>query len=277
MEASLAVGVDGGHLTCFLHTPPPEVSGGPVAERGRPAIVIGIHGGPTPALDEHAARRDAAPWVEAGFAYFAVDYRASGVLGPDESEKVLSGADVPGTGADARDIGLALTALSESELAQRVDLDRMLLYGYSYGAYVLNRWVTSDSLPESILFAVCHEGVADLRHVDEASLRIQIERRGCAPEECPEHWAEASPIERAEHVEVPMLLVYGENSPSRAQGAAWRDALHAHRVEIFWQELPGEGHVFSRASMRRVIREVSARWAEIGSSGPPPAARRGAT
>lgn len=266
MEASLTVPVDGGHLTCFLITPSREAVDGSGEERHRPALVIGIHGGPRPAMDEDAAHRDAVPWVEAGFAYFAVDYRASGVLGPEESAKALSGADVPGAGVDARDVSLAIAALSDSELAHRVDLDRSLLYGYSYGAYVLNRWVTNDSVPGSLRLAVCHEGVADLRQLDASSLQIQTERRGCTPVECPEHWAEASPIERAEYIEVPMLLVYGVDSPSYAQGAAWRDALGAQGIENYWQELPGEGHVFSRAAMGQVVRNVNSLWAKIGST-----------
>lgn len=276
MGASLAVPVEGGRLTCFMITPAPDSADGLGGERHRQAVVIGIHGGPSPALDEDAAHRDAAPWVEAGFAYFAVDFRASGVLGPEQRAKALSGADVPGAGADAHDVSAAIAALSESQLAHRVDLDRSILYGYSYGAYVLNRWVTNDVIPESIRLAVCHEGVADLRRMDRASMQIQIERRGCTPEACPEHWAAASPIERAERVEVPMLLVYGAESPSYAQGAAWRDALHAQGSENFWQVLPGEGHVFSPEAMSQLVRHVSALADRIGSTGRTSGTRRGA-
>lgn len=247
------VAVDGGSCESFLVLP---MSDGRSRGRRRPGLVVGLHGGPTPPLDEATAVRDAAPWNRAGFAYFAVDYRASGALGADESSRVLRGEDVPGESADARDVWAAFLALEASPHMAFVDPSRIVLYGFSYGAYVLNRWVTSGRLPESVTAAVCHEGVADLRSLDEESLQIQISRRGSTPDENPAHWADASPIERADAVTVRMLLAYGSDSPACAQGRLWRSRLREHGAEVHWLECRGEGHQFSQDGMDMMIGQL---------------------
>ncbi|MFC0674048.1 alpha/beta hydrolase family protein [Brachybacterium hainanense] len=230
-----------------------------------PPLVIDVHGGPWPGLDLDDATRRAAPWLEAGFAHLAVEYRASGALGRGPMEHVLRGADVPGPGDDASDVLAAWETLRRQPWAQEVDSDRAVLFGFSYGAYVVNRIVTHPSAFPRWGLAICHEGVADLRGLDQASMDMQVVRRGSTPGADPGHWSAASPVDAVQEVSTPMLLVYGGRSPVLAQGEAWRDALRRAGTEIDWHVAPGEGHVFAgeaAADIPRRARDLLGAWSD---------------
>lgn len=233
-----------------------------------PPLVVGVHGGPRPPMDGEIALREAQPWLQAGLAYLATDYRASGVLGQTQQERVLSGADVPGPGADAADVERCVRTLLAGPLSLLVDDSRRIVYGFSYGAYVVNRWVTWAEPHPSIRAVICHEGVADLWTLDDASMQIQADRRGSTPSSAPEHWSEASPIDRADRVRHPMTLIYGDRSPAFAQGQQWRHALENHAVPVTWREFAGQGHVFSTDAMYQVAAGIAAELEE-----PPEATR----
>lgn len=253
---TIPVGVEGGSIDCYVRFPGRNTKGQFRSSDCRPPLVFGIHGGPLPPMDKIIALRDSEPWLQAGMAYCAVDYRASGVLGDGERERVLSGADVPGAGCDARDVNDAVNAVLSSPWAEKVDQESIVIYGFSYGAYVLNRWLTNGPLPSSITLAVCHEGVADLRTLDEYSLQMQTERRRRSPEEDPEHWRAASPIERAHEVGIPVLLSYGENSAVVDNGRNWRDSLREAGARVEWLECANEGHLFSASGMQEIVASV---------------------
>lgn len=260
VDAEVAPGV----ITNLLVIPPGQ-TGRATSEIERPPVVVSLHGGPRPPLDPGEVIARAEPWIDEGFAFYAVDYRASEVLGRDAAEASLSGADLLGAGHDAGDAIAAIHALAGSELAGLVDMTSMILHGFSYGAYVLNRWLVDGEPLGGVRLAVCQEGVADLRTMDDASVAIQAARRGCRPEEDPEHWALASPIDRASQVEVPVLLAYGDRSPAYGQGAAWREALAAAGNRSFWHEAAGEGHVFSPAADRALAVAVTSAWRQLDS------------
>lgn len=264
MIRPVAAAVAPGVITSYLVTPPGRAGGAPT--RGeRPPVLVSLHGGPRPPLDPDEVVARAEPWIAEGFAFYAVDYRASEVLGRDAAEASLSGADLPGPGHDADDVVAAVHALAASEVAELVDLASTVLHGFSYGAYVLNRWLVDGEPLAGVRLAVCQEGVADLRTMDHASIAIQAARRGCGPEDDPEHWALASPIERASQVEVPVLLAYGDRSPAYGQGVAWREALTAAGNRPFWHEATGEGHVFSPAADRALAAAVASARCQLGS------------
>lgn len=243
----LHVDTDLGRLHAFLLMP--------IGTRGVP-LVVGLHGGPRPPLDLEAAQRDARPWIQAGFAYLAADYRASEVLGAAESVRVLSGDDVPGPGDDSRDVQACFEALVALPIAGQLNLNAVVVYGFSYGACVVNRWVTWMGKAVGVQLVVCHEGVADLRTLDEANTLIQAQRRGSTPEQAPEHWSAASPVDRAEQVQLPMVLAYGGASPLREQGLAWRSAVEQASAPVYWHEARGEGHVYSDSALEDLTRYV---------------------
>lgn len=260
VTAEVAPGV----ITNYLVTPPGPAGGVP-SDRRRPPVVVSVHGGPRPPLDPGEVIARAEPWIDEGFAFYAVDYRASEVLGRDAAEAALSGADLPGAGHDAGDVIAAIHALAGSGRAELVDMTSMILHGVSYGAYVLNRWLVDEETLADVRLAVCQEGVADLRTLDEASIEIQAARRGCRPEDAPEYWALASPIDRASQVDVPVLLAYGDHSPVHGQGVAWCEALTAAGNSPFWYEATGEGHLFSPAADRALVAAVASAWNQLNS------------
>ena len=138
-----------------------------------------------------------------------------------------------------------------------VDEHRVFVVGHSYGAYLLNRALTRT---HRFRAAVCWEGVADLRLLDEPSLAAQARWRGGRPHETPERWSAASPIDRAERVRTPTLLLCGANSTLAGQGQRWNEALRRAGVPAALVVEDGVGHTFVTDESSRRFRELVARW-----------------
>lgn len=193
-------------------------------------LVVDIHGGPTNGLivgRDHGLE----VWQQAGFAAIAPEYAAAGVGGAARVADAYLHFGEPDDDPNVQDILSAIAQARQAGLGKEV-----FLFGFSWGAFVLNRLLTTG-IPYRA--AVCWEGVADQRLFGEDSWRR--ERFG-TPEQHPERWAKSSPITRAGHVRTPLLLIYGQDGPNAEQGEAWYNALRQAGVPAELWIYPG-GHV----------------------------------
>jgi len=218
-------------------------------------LVVDLHGGPVGGLAAGDTSHLHA-WCEQGFAAFAPEYRASGILGREPMLASFRGEGLPVNDAVADDVLSGVESLAAEGLADEAGL---FLFGHSWGAYLVNRIVARD---HRFRAAVCWEGVADLRLLDSLVGGSAMQRclLGGRPDEVPEQWQRASPIELVGRVRTPMLLVYGEDSELKPQGLAWYTALRDHDVPCSLVLYRGEGHLLGRLENKADLFKRSASW-----------------
>ncbi|HEX3425730.1 MAG TPA: alpha/beta fold hydrolase [Acidimicrobiales bacterium] len=159
-----------------------------------------LHGGPIAALASGEQDRTGA-WIDPHWATFIPDFPSSGICGEDAMLAAFQARELPD---DDQEVDAILAGLDALVAASRCDRQRMFLVGHSYGAYLVNRAVSRTGRFRA---AVCWEGVADLRLLDEASLAVQSGLRGGSRRNAPLRWSAASPIDRVERIGAPMVLV----------------------------------------------------------------------
>jgi acetyl esterase/lipase len=133
-----------------------------------------------------------------GWAAWNIEFRRVGEV---------SGGGWPAT---AQDVAAAIDALADLEAP--LDLDRVVAIGHSAGGQ-LALWAAAARPDARVRLAgvVAQAGVHDLGEADRLDLGEGATARfmGGHANEVPEHYAEASPIERLP-VGVPVLLVHGD-------------------------------------------------------------------
>jgi dipeptidyl aminopeptidase/acylaminoacyl peptidase len=221
-------------------------------------LVVDLHAGPQGGLvvgnPDHLTHLDA--WCQHGFAAFAPDFRASGILGREAMLAALHGDGLPDDDREATDVLSGVESLLAAGLA---DPQRLFLFGHSYGAYLLNRILTVD---HRFAAAVCWEGVADLRLLDalQGGSAAQRAWRGGSPLEVPQRWAAASPAARAGRIRTPLLLVYGQDGIGPTHGVAWWTTLRDHGLPCELVLYDDEGHLFSRPENKADMVARAAAW-----------------
>jgi acetyl esterase/lipase len=201
-------------------------------------VVVLIHGGFCRArynLDR--MRPLAADLTGRGMAVWNLEYRRVG----------QSGGGWPGT---LNDVATGIQALKN--LDAPLDLGRVALVGHSAGGH-LALWAAGagDGMPGAPrrevapIAAVSLAGVADLRAgvADNLSNGAVADFLGATPDEAPDRYLAASPIERLP-LGIPQLLVHGdadENVPvSQSRGYVAAATAAGDDVELL--ELPGADH-----------------------------------
>lgn len=219
-------------------------------------LVVDLHGGPQAGLVAGELGH-LGMWPSLGYAVFAPDFRASGILGRGPMMSALQGHGQPDRDREADEVLSGVDSLVADGIA---DPGRLFLFGHSYGAYLLNRIVSFD---HRFVAAVCWEGVADLRLLDAAvpgGYAAQRGLRGGSPAEVPERWTAASPVSRVDAIRTPMLLVYGGESMGPTHGAAWFGALREHGVPCDLVIYEGEGHLFNEPANQADMFTKAAAW-----------------
>lgn len=224
----------------------------------RPPVVVWIHGG---AFWEGDRRGQPAFWgrpsahfraiLEAGLAVATVDYRLSGeAVWPAQLDDVT---------AAVRFVRLNADALG-------VDRDRVGVAGDSAGGHLAG--MVALTVPEVRAAALLYP-VTDLRDFDHVAGLTPDEYRatpegclmGCLPDEDPQRWHEASPINRVHAGAPPILLVHGEADvvvPAR-QSVRMAQALDAAGArDVVLDLVPGADHCFGGVDEEGPLRRVAA-------------------
>lgn len=225
------------------------------SRHGKPPwpMVTFLHGGPVATLA--VGEQDAVgAWADQRWATLIPEFPASGICGESGMLAAFEARELPDNDYE---VDAVLAGIDAATNDGRADPDRLFLVGHSYGAYLANRALTRTSRFRA---AVCWEGVADIRRLDQPSVGEQARWRGGTPLEVPERWSAASPIERAHLVKTPTLLVHGERSTLTAQGERWRDALRREGVSAKLVVLRDAGHTFQTETGVDEFRTTVAAW-----------------
>ncbi len=215
----------------------------PRAEGPHPVVVV-IHGGFWRALyDLEYIEPVCDALTDAGAATWSIEYRRLG-----------SGGGFPAT---FYDVSLALDYLRELAPTHQLDLSRVVTLGHSAGGHLAvwaaaRQWIPLDnpilprnSAPLALRAAISLAGVVDLYACWRYHLSNQVveEFLGGAPQEFPERYAVASPMELLP-LGVRQVLVHGtedDNVPYEIS-RAYHAAAVARGDDATLVTLPGAGH-----------------------------------
>ena len=166
-----------------------------------------------------------------GWAAWNVEFRRIGPLGHGGFPTTL------------QDVGAAIDALAG--LDAPLDLERVVTVGQSAGGQ-LALWAAARPQPAvGVAGAVAQGGVLDLREAERIGVGDGAARDllGGAPDEVPDRYADASPIERVP-IGVPQLVVHGEEDETVPPEIARRyvEAARAAGDDITFVLRPGDGH-----------------------------------
>ncbi len=234
----------GGRLEGLLATPD-----GP----GPFPLVVYLHGSPWFGL-EVGAQGDSAFWTSRGAAFLQAGYAGSGILGEELMWEPLRSVGMPERDLDADGVLEGVAQLVRTGLA---DADRLYVYGFSAGGYLVNRMITR---PHPFAAAACWDGAADVRRFTGETHEIQIFFRGCTPEECPDRWDGASPASRPEAVTIPLTIISAGRSNLREDSAAWHAALSRAGADSTLFVYPDEDHLFGPDAHRSALGRLAEAW-----------------
>ncbi|MFB6118065.1 S9 family peptidase [Halosegnis sp.] len=174
-------------------------------ERPSP-LVVNPHGGPR-AADHRNFDLYTQFLVSRGFSVLNVNYRGSTGRGREFVEQIYDDWG----GAEQGDVAIgAERALADYDF---LDPERVVVFGGSYGGYSAY-WQTVQ-YPDLYAAGIAWIGLTDLERMFETTMphfRTELmEKNLGTPDENPELYRERSPIEYAENLSCPLLMVHGVN------------------------------------------------------------------
>jgi dipeptidyl aminopeptidase/acylaminoacyl peptidase len=224
--------LDGMDVHGWLYRPPG-------ASADRPcAAVVQPHGGPT-SLTGDEWDGVAQYFVDAGYAWFAINFRGSTTYGRD-FERANHGV------WGVADTGDCLAAHDHLTSLEWIDGSRVAIFGASYGSYMATHSVVDD--PEHrFACAVAKYGDCDiLTSWAQSDLvgRLDLERMMGHPRDHRDAYRAGSPIHRVEQIQVPILVAHGEldERVHPAQAVELVDALRRLGKQYEYVTYPTEGH-----------------------------------
>jgi dipeptidyl aminopeptidase/acylaminoacyl peptidase len=188
-------------------------------------------------------------FVKAGFAVFYPNHR-----GPFAFPAVSFGDAYVGSSRDRDPIEVltddVMTGVQELVRRGDADRDRMFLYSFSTGASAIDQLLTQTT---AFRAAISFAGVADWLGYYRANQARGDETipnflGGRKPEDSPELYDRISPVQHADRIRTPLLLVIGDKDSIPGGGSRYRDTLAFHDalrkagspVELIVH--PGHGH-----------------------------------
>jgi dipeptidyl aminopeptidase/acylaminoacyl peptidase len=238
---------DGTHIPGWLALP-----SGKRPAAGFPAV-IWVHGGPVSQVRPNF-RPDIQMLLAQGFAVLMPNVRGSTGYGRayTESDDVEKRLDSVTDLAHGRDWLAAHPA---------IDAARIGIMGQSYGGFMVNSAITEH--PDLWRAAVCYYGIADFVTLLAGTGPWRRNHRAAEygdPVRDAELFARISPIHRAEHVQVPVLLAHGTRDPRVPYGESERfaAALAERQKPVTLLSFDYAGHGFIRPADRaRIYRAVA--------------------
>ncbi|WP_426563979.1 prolyl oligopeptidase family serine peptidase [Angustibacter sp. McL0619] len=194
----------GGRVHALLRRPVPSL--GPQPDGPLP-LVVEVHGGPTH-HDVDAFGPYPSAWVDHGFAVVQVNYRGSTGYGSawrDALEERVGHVEL-------EDVLAVRDHLVATGIA---DPTRVVLAGASWGGFLTLLGLGTQ--PGSWALGLAGVPVADYvaAYEDEMEGLKAFDRSlfGGSPEQVPQRYADSSPISYVDAVDVPVLVLAGENDP----------------------------------------------------------------
>lgn len=229
--------------------------------------VISIHGGPN--MQEQPTYR-----YNGLYQYLAS--RGVGVLAPNIRGSAGYGASYQGSihrnwgTTELVDIAAAVHYLRSLDGA---NADRIGLYGFSYGAFVVLSLISRrPDLNWAAAVDICGPtNLITLANAAPAIMRSVVTQQIGDPDADRDSLAARSPLTYADQIDTPLLVVGGaeDTRVPRSESDQLVEQLHAHGIEVDYDLIPGEGHGFTqRANELRarstaaefLIRHLTRRW-----------------
>ena len=232
---------DGIELQGFLYLPKNA------SQLDTPPVVVQVHGGPT-AQSRPTFRPIEQYLINNGIAVFAVNVRGSTGFGKtysrlDNQEKRLD---------SVRDLVDTVAFLSRDD---RLDTNRIAVMGGSYGGYMVN--AVLGSYPGVFDAGVSAVGVSDwVRALQEAGPSLKasdrVEYGDIREDRWQKFYADNSPINNADKINVPLLVTHGVNDPRDPVTESDRivEAVRGNGHEVVYFRFPDEGHSIRKRSNR---------------------------
>lgn len=204
-------------------------------------MVLVPHGGPIGIQDDWFYDTDAQFLANRGYLVLQVNYRGSGGRGVDFEE---AGYLKWGTRIQQDLIDGVKWAIAE----KYADPQRICVYGGSFGGY--SAMMTTIRAPGLFKCAVGYAGIYDLAMMykkgDIKSNKTGRSYLNTVIGKDDADLAANSPDKLADKIDVPVLLIHGEDDKRApfAQAKAMRAALDAAHKPYEWLSKPGEGHGF---------------------------------
>ncbi|MBK1785055.1 prolyl oligopeptidase family serine peptidase [Prauserella cavernicola] len=222
------------------------------ADGPQPTVFL-LHGGPH-AADEDRFSAYRAVWLDAGFAVVEVNYRGSTGYGSAWRDAIEGR---PGL-TELEDVAAVHDWAVRSGLA---DPARCVVSGASWGGYLTllalgvqpGRWAAGVAgVPVADYVAAYEDEMEQLRAFDRALF-------GGSPTDVPSVYDECSPITYIENVDVPVLVLAGDNDPRCPirQIENYLDRLAARSVPYeFYRYDAGHGSLVIAETIKQVAIEV---------------------
>jgi len=224
--------------------------------------VFNVHGGPH-AADEDRFSAYRAVWLDAGFAVVEVNYRGSTGYGSAWRDAIEGR---PGL-TELEDIA----AVHDWAVASGMtDPERCVIDGASWGGYLTllalgtqpGRWAAGIGVvPVADYVAAYEDEMEQLRSFDRALF-------GGSPTDVPQVYRDCSPITYVDAVDVPVLIVAGDNDPRCPirQIENYLDRLAARDVHHeFYRYDAGHGSLVTAETVRQTAIEVHFALRAIGA------------
>ena len=210
------------------------------AETNLPMVLL-PHGGPIGIQDDWFYDTDAQFLASRGYLVLQVNYRGSGGRGVDFMEAAYLKW---GTCVQQDLIDGVKWAIAENY----ADPKRICVYGASFGGY--SAMMTTIREPGMFKCAVGYAGIYNLAMMyKKGDIKANKSGRNYLTTVISRNDADLatnSPSKLADKIDVPVLLVHGEDDKRApfAQARAMRAALDAAHKPYVWVSKPGEGHGF---------------------------------
>lgn len=187
---------DGQEIQCWYATPDGV---GPFP------TILDTHGGPTHAQFNIFSPRGQI-WLDHGFAFASINYRGSTTFGR-EFEKKING-DLGHW--EVEDMAAGRRWLVANGIARQ---DQVFLTGWSYGGYLTLQamGVYPDLWAGGMGGVVVADWVTEYYDEPDAMKGYDVSLLGGTPEEKPEAYRRASPINYLERLAAPLLIIQGKN------------------------------------------------------------------
>lgn len=248
---------DGLEIPAYLFVPKQA------AHEKHPALVW-LHGG-LGSFYDNAFEPGVQYFVDQGFVVLAPNYRSSGGFNQDLAKIDASGRK------ELEDVAAGVEYLRG--LAS-VDTSRIGVIGFSFGGLITLHAITHR--PELFVAAVDVYGPTDLVtwYKDAPSSRAALLfGLGGTPEQKPENYREASPVNFVERITASLLIVHGDadRDVPVSQAVEMAEALKRAHKDYELMVIPGGDHGFMRKgladAMQGALRFLSARLRSGRSSG----------
>ncbi|HET9446873.1 MAG TPA: S9 family peptidase, partial [Steroidobacteraceae bacterium] len=242
----------------------------PAGDGPHPMVVL-PHGGPFGVRDVWDFDWEAQLLANRGYAVLQVNFRGSGGYG-----SAFESAGYQQWGAKMQD---DLTDATRWAIEQKIaPADRICIYGVSYGGFAALMGVARE--PELYRCAVGYAGVYDLELMwtsgdvpDSRMGRSYLERTlGTNVEKL----RAQSPVNHAQHIKVPVMLIHGKSDwrADYEHAERMKAALDKHQKKVEYVALGREGHGVYDENTRREVYEKILQFLDANLKAPQSAASR---